>query len=172
MIIETATEDHAQSRSSTDKPALQFVTFEVAPAAGGGFRLSSASTYLDEINLEFLSENVEVIGVATVDEVVAAIREAMTRACASCTERSSQVSGQQPAYRAYTVIKRENQDDFWMQIGAAFAHQSGDGYNIVLQALPLPGPDGQVKIVLRPPKTGDEETKEAVREANDRRRTR
>ena len=28
---------------------------------------------------------------------------------------------QQPTYRAYTVIKRgENQDDFWLAIGAAF----------------------------------------------------
>jgi len=65
---------------------------------------------------------------------------------------------QQPAYRAYTVIKRpEGQDDFWLAIGAAFAHQSGDGFNIVLQALPLPDGDGQCKIVLRPPKPGDAE---------------
>ena len=54
---------------------------------------------------------------------------------------------QQPAYRAYTVVKREGQDDFWLSIGAAFMHQDGDGYNIVLQALPIDG-----KIVLRLPK--------------------
>jgi hypothetical protein len=53
----------------------------------------------------------------------------------------------QPAYRAYTVIKREGQDDFWLAIGAAFMHQDGDGYNIVLQALPIDG-----RIVLRLPK--------------------
>ena len=64
---------------------------------------------------------------------------------------------QQPSYRAYTVVKRgEGQDDFWLAIGAAFPHQSGDGFNIVLQALPIPGPDGQCKLVLRPPK-GDED---------------
>lgn len=64
---------------------------------------------------------------------------------------------QQPAYRAYTVVKRgEGQDDFWLAIGAAFPHQSGDGFNVVLQALPIPGQDGQCKIVLRPPK-GDED---------------
>jgi len=56
-------------------------------------------------------------------------------------------SATQPAYRAYTVIKREGQDDFWLAIGAAFMHQDGDGYNIVLQALPIDG-----KIVLRLPK--------------------
>ena len=63
---------------------------------------------------------------------------------------------QQPAYRAYTVVKRgEGQDDFWLAIGAAFPHQSGDGFNVVLQALPIPNGDGQCKIVLRPPKADD-----------------
>lgn len=61
----------------------------------------------------------------------------------------------QPNYRAYTVVKREGQDDFWLPIGAAFMHQDGDGYNIVLQALPIDG-----KIVLRLPK-GDEQTAES-----------
>jgi len=53
----------------------------------------------------------------------------------------------QVAYRAYTVIKREGADDFWLPIGAAFMHGDGDGYNIVLQALPIDG-----RIVLRLPK--------------------
>ena len=65
---------------------------------------------------------------------------------------------QQPAYRAYSVIKRgEGQDDFWLAIGAAFPHQSGDGFNVVLQALPIPGADGQCKVVLRPPKADDDQ---------------
>jgi len=55
-----------------------------------------------------------------------------------------------PSYRAYTVIKREGQDDFWREIGAAFPHQDGDGYNIVLQALPIDG-----RVVLRLPKDDD-----------------
>ena len=63
---------------------------------------------------------------------------------------------QQPSHRAYTVIKREGQDDFWLPIGAAFPHQSGDGFNIILQALPIPNGDGQCKIVLRPPKDSDD----------------
>jgi hypothetical protein len=59
--------------------------------------------------------------------------------------------------RAFTVIKREGQDDFWLPIGAAFAHQNGDGFNVILQALPIPNGDGQCKIVLRPPKSDDEQ---------------
>lgn len=58
---------------------------------------------------------------------------------------------QQPAYRAFTVIKRDGQDDCWRAIGAAFRHEKGDGLNVILQALPIDG-----KIVLRPPKSNDE----------------
>jgi hypothetical protein len=57
----------------------------------------------------------------------------------------------QLAYRAYTVIKRgEGQEDFWQALGAAFPHQDGKGFNIVLQALPIDG-----KIVLREPQEDD-----------------
>ena len=65
-------------------------------------------------------------------------------------------STHQPAMRAFTVIKREGQDDFWLPIGAAFKHQSGDGFNVILQAMPIPNGDGQCKIVLRPPKDDDD----------------
>jgi hypothetical protein len=67
------------------------------------------------------------------------------------------MANQQPTYRAYTVVKREGQDDFWIALGAAFMHQDGEGFNVVLQALPLPGGDGTCKIVLRPPKDEKDE---------------
>jgi hypothetical protein len=51
----------------------------------------------------------------------------------------------QPAFRAYTVTAREGQDAFWIPIGAAFTHQDGGGFNVVLQALPIDG-----RIILRP----------------------
>lgn len=60
-----------------------------------------------------------------------------------------------PAYRAYSVIEREGRDPFWQPLGAAFQNIGG-GYNVILQALPLPGPDGVCKIVLRPPKEDQE----------------
>jgi hypothetical protein len=60
---------------------------------------------------------------------------------------------QAPTHRAYTVIKRgEGQDDFWLNIGAAFAHQDGKGFNIVLQALPI-----DAKIVVREPDVAEQE---------------
>lgn len=57
----------------------------------------------------------------------------------------------QPTHRAYTVVKREGQDDFWLNIGLAFGHADGKGYNVVLQALPIDG-----KIVLREPSEEEE----------------
>jgi hypothetical protein len=86
------------------------------------------------------------------------------------------MANQQPAYRAFTVVKREGQDDFWLPIGAAFAHEKGDGFNVILQALPISAGDGTCKIVLRPPKESDKDdtdrAQQTVRLANDRRRGR
>jgi len=50
----------------------------------------------------------------------------------------------QPTHRAYSVIKREGQDDYWLNLGLVFPHKDGSGFNIVLQAIPLDG-----KIVCR-----------------------
>ena len=49
-----------------------------------------------------------------------------------------------PTRRVYIVIRREGQDDYWLNIDLAFLHKDGSGFNIVLQALPLDG-----KIVCR-----------------------
>ena len=61
-------------------------------------------------------------------------------------------------YRVYSIIERPKQDDFWLNIGVAFPHESGDGFNVLLQALPL---HGNGKLVLRaydPDKHEAEET--------------
>jgi hypothetical protein len=57
-----------------------------------------------------------------------------------------------PANRACTVIKRESNDDNWLNVGLAFPHEDGEGFNLLLQALPLDG-----KIVLRIYKEEEEE---------------
>jgi hypothetical protein len=60
----------------------------------------------------------------------------------------------QPSHRAYAVIRREGQDDFWLNLGLVFPHKDGSGFNLMLQALPLDG-----KIVCREI-TADEEAEE------------
>jgi hypothetical protein len=75
-----------------------------------------------------------------------------------------------PIYNAYTVIKREGQDDYWLNVGAAFSHQDGNGLNIILQAMPLNG-----KIVLRPPKDSTDDVRPPAKNAerrNEKRRER
>ena len=69
-----------------------------------------------------------------------------------------------PAYRAYSVIKRESKDgkpkeDFWLNLGVAFPHDDGEGFNLLLQALPLDG-----KIVLRTYKDDEPEEEERSRD--------
>src|SRR5271156_1301294 len=49
-----------------------------------------------------------------------------------------------PTHRAYSVIKREGQDDYWLNIGLVFPHKDGNGFNLILQAFTLDG-----KIVCR-----------------------
>ena len=60
-----------------------------------------------------------------------------------------------PTHRAYSVIRREGQDDYWLNLGVVFPHKDGNGFNLILQALPLDG-----KIVCR------EITEEAAEEGS------
>ena len=68
-----------------------------------------------------------------------------------------------PAFRVYTVIKREGKttdnqpkEDFWLNIGVAFPHEDSQGFNVLLQALPIDG-----KLVLRTYRDEDEEKPKA-----------
>jgi hypothetical protein len=51
-----------------------------------------------------------------------------------------------PSLYAYAVTG-EGEQAFWTRIGSAFAHRSGEGFSIELNALPVNG-----RIVLMPPK--------------------
>ena len=53
----------------------------------------------------------------------------------------------QPTLIAYTVKSRKGQKSVWTKIGAAWPHNSGQGLNIELEALPTDG-----RIVLLEPK--------------------
>jgi hypothetical protein len=55
-------------------------------------------------------------------------------------------------YRVYSIIERPKQEDYWLNLGVAFPHEGGPetGLNVILQALPLTGSNGQCKLVLRP----------------------
>jgi hypothetical protein len=55
-----------------------------------------------------------------------------------------------PSHRVYAVSKNGKRS-FWREIGAAWAHGDGEGFNLKLDYLPLNG----AEIVIRKPKTGE-----------------
>ena len=42
-----------------------------------------------------------------------------------------------PLFRVYTLCPREHDKPYWLNIGMAFQHKDGKGWNLMLQALPL-----------------------------------
>jgi hypothetical protein len=36
-------------------------------------------------------------------------------------------------YRVYSIIERPKHDDYWLNIGVAFPHEDGKGFNVMLQ---------------------------------------
>jgi len=70
------------------------------------------------------------------------------------------------------VIKREGQDDYWLNLGLAFSHKDGKGFNIILQAIPFDAKIVNREITGDDKAAEDERTRQAVRQSNDRRRGR
>ena len=57
--------------------------------------------------------------------------------------KSNTTTANAPTHIAYTVNKG-GEKSYWRRIGVAFAHKDGNGFNIVLESLPIDG-----KITLR-----------------------
>lgn len=54
---------------------------------------------------------------------------------------------QQPAFIVYAVTDKEGAEkSYWTRLGAAFEHRDGEGYSIILDALPVNG-----RLTLRKP---------------------
>ena len=56
-----------------------------------------------------------------------------------------------PRLHRHQARKQENKDDYWLNLGVAFPHEDGEGFNVLLQAMPLDG-----KLVLRTYKEEEE----------------
>ena len=53
-------------------------------------------------------------------------------------------------------IKETNGKSYFTKIGAAFPNKNGDGYTLVLDALPVPNKDGDVRVFLKAQKPRDD----------------
>lgn len=62
-----------------------------------------------------------------------------------------------PSHYAYQVNEGQDGKSFFNRVGAAFAHKDGEGFNIVLDAVPVDG-----RITLRTP----QERLQAMRDDN------
>lgn len=61
------------------------------------------------------------------------------------------ISSNKPSHRVYAVVKRNGDASVWDEIGAAWSHKDGKGFNLKLNYLPLNAAD----IVIREPKPKD-----------------
>jgi len=57
-------------------------------------------------------------------------------------------TSKRPTHRVYAVTKNGDKS-FWTEIGAAWSHQDGKGFNVKLDYLPL----NSAEIVIREPRT-------------------
>ena len=55
-----------------------------------------------------------------------------------------------PTYAVY-VVDDNGDSSYWTKVGAAWAHENGEGFNITLTALPHNG-----RLVVRKPKSNGE----------------
>jgi hypothetical protein len=63
---------------------------------------------------------------------------------------SNSQTTKRPTHRVYAVTK-SGERRFWREIGAAWQHSDGDGFNLKLDLVPLNG----AEIVIRKPKASD-----------------
>ena len=77
----------------------------------------------------------------SIEEIVRLVSAAAAR-----PRTRTRVESMAKMYRVYSVIERPKQDDSWLNIGMAYAHEKGDGFNVILQVLPL---HGNGRLVLR-----------------------
>lgn len=54
-----------------------------------------------------------------------------------------------------SVVREKDGKSYWTKLGVMFPSKNGDAFTLYLDALPMPGPDGQAKIILSPPKPKD-----------------
>jgi hypothetical protein len=67
-----------------------------------------------------------------------------------------------PRYDAMTPRKGRDGKTYWTKIGSMWPAKDGkDGFNLQLDALPLPGDDGRCTVSMFVPKPKDEQTPQA-----------
>jgi hypothetical protein len=61
------------------------------------------------------------------------------------TNTATKSARKTPSHVAYNVRERDGKESFWTNIGAAWPHADGKGFNIELNSIPL---DGRISLRL------------------------
>lgn len=74
-------------------------------------------------------------------------------------------------YELKSPRKGKDGKTFWTRVGVAFPNKNGDGFNLILEAYPLPDAEGRVMMTMMPPFERDEghASKQQSRPAPERR---
>jgi hypothetical protein len=129
---------------------IELFRIEFVPLLESSVCVRMTATSFGEDGPQLIDQEIVCDTVATIDDVVALIRAHVNFVVCprkSVNHELMMADSPQMDFRAFTVVKREGADDFWLPIGAAFRHSDGEGLNLVFQALPVDG-----RIVLRVPK--------------------
>lgn len=54
-------------------------------------------------------------------------------------------------YDLLTVREDEQGKGWWTKIGAAWENKSGDGFQLLFEALPIPDKKGDVRVIMKVP---------------------
>lgn len=58
-------------------------------------------------------------------------------------------TAKKPSHTAYSIREREGKDSKWTEIGVAFPHKDGKGFDILFDVAPL---NGRITIRVQEPK--------------------
>lgn len=66
--------------SAQPPPILQFVSVEIMPTGDGGLAVTLGGTYIDELEMELVNEEIGNVRVASLDDALAMIRNTVADA--------------------------------------------------------------------------------------------
>ena len=81
----------------------------------------------------------------------------------------------QKVHRVYSVIDKgkdangKERDPFWHNVGTAFPHKDGKGFNLLLEVLPI-AVDGVAKLVIREVEPKEAEAEDAPKKKSHNKR--
>lgn len=64
-------------------------------------------------------------------------------------------------YEIKYAVKGKEDKTYWNRCGTAFPMKQGDGFNIILDAIPTATENGQIRLSMFPPKPKDETARES-----------